>query len=574
MHDSESVIISINGKSVRARSGTSILEAARGAGVAIPSLCNHGDVPPAASCRLCMVAVKGIGLVPSCATVVREGMEIETETTEIVRTRKTNLELVFGQHRLECADCVSQHHCTLRSLAKTYHPNAGRYAGRLAKSVQKFGGVLEFDRSKCVNCRLCVAVCAKQGIGCLSVNQDDGTIQVSPDGRGENPCVSCGQCIVHCPVGAIESVGEFEGVETPLQDPQKTVVFQVAPSVRVTAGEEFGLPPGTNVAGRLAAAIRMLGVDAVFDVAVGADFTTMAEAGEFIERLQGRNGLPMFTSCCPAWVRFVEIYAPEHIPNLTTVRSPHIIMGSVVKSYWARAAGKDPRDITVVSVMPCVAKKYEIMRPELAVNGIRPVDYVLTVRELAVLLLRHGINLARMTDEEYDDPLGAPTGSGIGYGYGGGVMESALRTVAAQSGQYMGNVEFERVPGVSGVKESSIMLGSHEVRVAVVEGLGAARHVLGALQRREAQYDYVEVMACPGGCIGGGGQPVLADTGIRAARTQALRHISRGVPRFEAGESPAVQKIIQSYSKDRVWWHSINHTSYQPARVSVRASFE
>ncbi len=548
--------IIINKKKVTALPTETILAVAKKNGIEIPALCFHSDLKIKASCRLCLVEIKGRpGLHTACSTKVEPGMEVITESIKINKARRINLELIFAQHQEECNDCVMNFNCQLLELARKHKININRFDDRKkGLPVYEFGPSLLFDSSKCIDCGNCIDVCQQQGIGYLEKKEKDNLYRVVPVKNKE--CIYCGQCLVHCPAGAFEAVGEFEDIAKPLEDKNKVVVFQIAPSIRSSIGEEFGLPYGAVVTEKIVAGIKQLGVDKVFDTCVGADVTTIEESLELIERLQSKKSLPMFTSCCPAWVRFIECYHPELIPNLTTVRSPQIILGGLIKTYWAQQAKIDPARITVVSVMPCVAKKYEITREELKINGMNPVDYVLTTRELAKLFKRKNIDLKNIKPQRIDDPLGIPTGAGVIYGASGGVMESALRTTYQKmTGKKLLKVKFKTVR--ERTKAAEVKIGDQLIKVATVSGLGNAKKIL-----ENNPYDYVEVMACPGGCIGGGGQPMLADEEIRQKRAASLFRIdSRQEMRF-AEENPIVKELYQKFLKDKKIVHSICHTKF------------
>ena len=550
----------IDGEKLKAAEGQTILEVAEKNKITIPTLCYHQDLKLKTSCRICVVSIAGKeGMFTACSTEVADGMEIITNSPEIRRVRKINLELIMAQHCEQCADCVWRYRCKLKELAKEYSADMGRFKDR-KKGFTKynFGPSVEFDSSKCIDCRNCVEVCQKQGVGHLELEKKNTFFQVVPSKDPKKECIYCGQCITHCPAGAFEGIGEFEEIEDPLARKDKTVVFQFAPAVRAAIGEEFGLPCGTDVTGKLIGAIKALGVDSVFDVAVAADVTTMEEARELIERISNDEDLPMFTSCCPAWVRFLELQYPQFKQNLTTVKSPHMIMGGLIKTYWAKQQNIDPENIMVVSVMPCVAKKYEITREELWMDGVRPVDMVLTTRELAFLLKKHHIDLATCEESVTDELFEKPTGAGIIYGASGGVMESALRTAYWMLvGENMPSLEFMPVRGLEGVKEASVDILGKTINVAVISGTGNAKDVLEQLKKNPQKYTYIEVMACPGGCVAGGGQPVPIDDEIRLKRSRALYSIDKESGIRCAHESGLIKRIYDGFLADEKMCRSV-----------------
>ncbi|MCL5411998.1 MAG: [FeFe] hydrogenase, group A, partial [Patescibacteria group bacterium] len=542
--------ITINNKKTKTLEGKTILEAAKEARIEIPTLCFHPDLKIKSNCRLCLVEIKGkVGLSTACSTKVEPGMEVVTDSNDIDRARRSNLELLLSEHCENCGECIWKQNCQLLKLSLKYKAKINRFNHRKANLPDfQFGPSVSFNSSKCIDCRNCVEACEKQNVGFLEVRLRNNFWQTLPTNNKKKDCVYCGQCVVHCPVGALEAAKEFEEVEKPILEKGKVVVVQFAPSIRASIGEEFGLPHGSIVTGQLAAAIRQLKVNKVFDVSVGADFTTIEEANELIERLKKRESLPMFTSCCPAWVKYVEFYHPELIPNLTTVRSPHIIMGGLIKTYWSKKEKIDPKKIVVVSIMPCTSKKYEIRRNELKINGLRPVDYVLTTRELAYLLTKHDIDLKNTLPGLADHPFGDPSGAGVIYGASGGVMESALRTAYQKITQEkLSKIEFEEVRGLAETKVASIKFSDQTLKVAVVNGLGNAEKILQELKRNHRKYDYVEVMACPGGCIGGGGQPVPTNNTIRQERAKALYKIDAKKEIRTANENPELKEVYQDF---------------------------
>ena len=567
------VQITINNKKYKADEEKTILEICEENGIDIPSLCHHPDLGIKASCRMCLVQIKGAkGLVTACSEKVCAGYNIITESAEIKKARKINLELLFSQHKEECFDCVWNKNCELLRLAEKYKVKINRFEDRKAKyPVYRFGNVIEFDSSKCIDCRNCVEMCSNQGVDFLEIKEKGSLFQVVPSGKKKIDCIYCGQCINHCPAGAFETIDEFENIEKPLRPARrqagkknKVVVAQFAPAMRSSIGEEFGLAGGKVVLGQLAAALRKAGFDKVFDTCVGADFTTTSEAIEVVERIKQNKNLPVLTSCCPAWVKYVEQRYPKYIKNISTTKSPQTILGALIKTYWAEKEKIDPKNIYVVSIMPCTAKKYEIERPQLKIQGMKSVDYVLTTRELARLLMRRKINFAKLKPEKPDAVFGSPSGAGIIYGATGGVMESAFRTAVEKlTGKTMKNVDFKKARGMSSVKEAEVEVCGKIRKIAVINGLGNAKKFLSQKRRKIKQYTCIEVMACSGGCIGGGGQPIPTSNDIRLKRADSLYSLDKAKKLRKAHENPIVKKVYKDYfSKNENIAHQVLHTSY------------
>lgn len=563
----DKITVKIDGKDYQADNNQTILEIAEKNGIKIPTLCFHPDVEARSNCRMCVVEIKGNkNLQTACSTKVQEGMEVITDSERIKKARKINLELIFSQHQEECDDCVWFQHCKLLDYGKEFNTKISRFPDRKTKRDIVQSGPIVFDWTKCIDCRLCVDVCPVDFLEVKNRGADIG-IETYPDQNRE--CIDCGQCIVHCPVGAIEAEGEFEGIERPLQDKNKTVIVQFAPAIRSSIGEEFGMKPGTVVTGELVAALRKLGFDKVFDTSAGADFTSYEEAQELVERVKTGENLPGFSSCCPAWVKFVEFYYPEFIPNFCSSRSPQIMMGGIIKTYWAKENNIDPKNIIVVSVMPCTAKKFEIKREEMRLeNGCFPVDYVLTTREAARLLKKHEIDLIKNIEpEEADNPFGDPSGAGVIYGVSGGVFESAFRTAYFMAtGRNMENININEVRGQEGIKTKELKLGDKTLKVAVVNGIRNAKKMLEELKKDPKAFQAMEVMACPGGCIGGGGQPIPSTPEIRKKRAEALYEVDAEKKIRLAHENPAIKEVYGKYLTSKEIINKVLHTNYYPRK--------
>ncbi|MEG1073113.1 MAG: NADH-dependent [FeFe] hydrogenase, group A6, partial [Oscillospiraceae bacterium] len=537
------ISLKINDIPVTVPEGTTILEAARTVGIKIPSLCFLKGVNEIGACRICVVEVKGArSLVASCVYPVSNGMEVQTNTPAVLDSRKMTLELMLSNHRMDCLTCARNSHCELRELATELGIDAVRYANdALLPRIEASAPHLVRDNSKCILCRRCTAMCHNiQQVGVIGPNDRGFNTHIGcafDRDLAEVDCVSCGQCIVACPTGALSEKDDTAKVLAALRDPKKHVVVGPAPSVRVTLGECFGLPVGTNVEGKMVTALRRLGFDKVFDVDNAADFTIMEEGTEFLSRLNSKGLLPLITSCSPGWIRFCEQHYPRMIPYLSSCKSPQQMFGSLVKTYYAQEAGIDPKDIFVVSVMPCTAKKYEVLREDQRMNnGVMPVDVSLTTRELGHMIQRAGLLFDHLPEGSFDEMLGISTGASVIFGASGGVMEAALRTVVelVTKGE-MKPLEFKEVRGMEGIKEASYDLPGKTVNVCVASGLANAKIVLDKVASGEAHYDFIELMACPGGCINGGGQPlqpaeVRNFTDLRALRAAALYQQDAGMP--------------------------------------------
>ena len=575
--DEKMVSLRINDIPVTVPAGTTVLEAARSAGFNIPSLCFLKDVNEIGACRICVVEVKGAkSLVASCVYPVAEGMEVYTNTERVRKSRQLTLELILSNHRMDCLTCPRNSQCELRQLASDLGIDAVRYASdNMYPQIEDSAPHLVRDNSKCVLCRRCTAVCrATQEVGVIGPNDRGFATHIGcafDRDLNEVDCVSCGQCIVACPTGALSEKDDTAQVLAALADPTKHVVVGPAPSIRATLGECFGLPIGTNVEGKMVTALRRLGFDKVFDVDTAADFTIMEEGTEFLHRLQSNGTLPLITSCSPGWIRYMEQHAPEMIRNVSTCRSPQQMFGALVKTYYAGQMGIDPHDIFVVSIMPCTAKKYEVRREEQRLpNGCMPVDVSLTTRELGRMITQAGMLFDHLPDGQFDEMLGISTGAAAIFGASGGVMEAALRTVVEQlTGDGMAPLEYHEVRGMQGVKEASYELPGRTVRVCVASGLHNVKLVLDGIKDGSLQYDFVEFMACPGGCINGGGQPIQhADvrnfTDIKALRAAALYKQDENMEYRRSHKNPLVQIVYHSYLGEpgSPLAHSLLHCSY------------
>ncbi len=561
--------------------GTTILEAARSAGIKIPTLCFLKDVNEIGACRICVVEVKGArSLMASCVYPVSEGMEVLTNTPRVRHSRQLTLELILSNHRMDCLTCARNAHCELRQLAADLGIDAVRYANDdMLPQIENTALHLVRDNSKCILCRRCVSACRKlQAVGVIGPNNRGFQTHISSAfdrDLAEVDCVSCGQCLVACPTGALYEQDSTAEVLAALHDPTKHVVVGPAPSVRVTLGECFGMPVGTNVEGKMVTALRRLGFDKVFDVDAAADITIMEEGTEFLHRLSGEGPLPLITSCSPGWIRFCEQHYPEFVPNLSSCKSPQQMFGTLVKSYYAERAGIDPKDIYVVSIMPCTAKKYECKREEQRMaNGCMPVDASLTTRELARLITQAGMMFEMLPEGEFDPMLGVSTGASVIFGATGGVMEAALRTVVETvTGDEMSPLEYHEVRGIEGIKEATYELSGKTVRVCAASGLSNVKKVLDGIRAGELEYDFIEFMACPGGCVNGGGQPlhpasVRSFTDLRSLRAAALYAQDEGMARRKSHESPVVKELYETYldHPGSHKAHELLHCEYVPQK--------
>ncbi len=568
--------LTIDGIPVTVPAGTSVLDAAKAAGVTIPTLCYMKDLNEIGACRLCLVEGGGRGLQAACVLPAAEGMNIKTNTPAIRAARKTNLELLLSNHEKKCLSCVRSTNCEFQKLCQEYGvEDENRYEGAMTDGIfDMMSPSIIRNNKKCVLCRRCVAVCSKvQNVGVIGPVNRGFKTQIAPAwgiSLADSACINCGQCINVCPTGALTEKDDTQEVWDAIADPNKYVVVQPAPAVRAALGEEFGMPIGTSVTGKMAAALRRLGFDKVFDTDFAADLTIMEEATELVGRVQTGGVLPMITSCSPGWIKFCETYYPEFLPNLSSCKSPHEMEGAVIKSYFAEKNNIDPKNIVVVSVMPCTAKKFEAKRPELGHDGMADVDIVITTRELARMIRTAGINFTKLPDEDFDEMLGESTGAAVIFGVTGGVMEAALRTAyEVITGDKLGKLEFEAVRGFEGVKEASYNLNGLEVKVAIAHSTGAASKLLDAIKAGEKSYTFIEVMGCPGGCVNGGGQPIVSptvreDVDVKGLRAKALYTEDTEKKVRKSHESLAVQKLYDEYFEkpNSHKAHELLHTTY------------
>ena len=567
--------VKINGRDYSVPAKSTVLEACRYAGIDIPTLCYLKDINQIGACRLCLVEVVGArGLVTACVYPANEGMEILTNTAKVQAARKTNIELVLSAHEKKCLSCIRSTNCELQKFANDFGADADYFKGAAPeKAIDTSTAFLVRDNNKCILCRRCVGACEHQGIGAIGAVNRGFDTEIAPafdKTLSETSCISCGQCIVACPVGALYEKDDTARVFEALSDPTKHVAICTAPSVRATLGECFGYEPGTDVEGKMAAALRRLGFDGVYDMNFTADLTIIEEAHEFIERVQNGGKLPLITSCSPGWVKFCEHYFPEMTENLSTCKSPQQMFGALYKTYFAKKMGIDPKDIVFVSAIPCTAKKFEVGRPGQDVDGMPGVDVAITTRELARMIQSAGINFRGLKDEGFDQPFDVASGAGAIFGATGGVMEAALRTAAETIlGTKLEKLEFEDVRGTEPIKRASYKLGDLTVRVAVTSGTANAKKLLRAVQDGTEQVDFIEVMACPGGCVNGGGQPVQdatvrSTTDLKSLRAAVLYHDDDTSELRKSHENPACIKVYEEFLEEPGSHiaHEILHTHY------------
>jgi NADP-reducing hydrogenase subunit HndD len=564
------VNIKIDGKSFTVEEGTTILEACKNAGIDIPTLCYMKGVSEEGVCGVCVVEVKGARtLQRSCITEVKEGMEILTNTPTVREARKINMELALAHHNIECPTCERNGNCELQNIAERVNVKTVRFADVESFYDKDLSAPVIRDPSKCIFCERCVSVCDNiQSVSALAISQRGIRTYVGAPFTHlltDTPCVNCGQCIMNCPTGALTERDDTDKVWEALSDPDRYVVASTAPSIRASVGELFGLPAGTFVRGKVATALKMLGFKKVFDTNFSADLTIMEEANELIERVKKGENLPVMTSCCPAWIKFLEEYYPEFIPNVSSAKSPQGMMGAVVKSYFAKQMGVSPDKIFHVSIMPCTAKKFEAERKETWSHDFPDVDAVITTREFGRMIKEAGIDFVNLPDSKYDNPLGDYSGAGTIFGVTGGVMEAALRTAYDLfTGKELKNVEFKPLRNFEGVRVADVKIDGLNVRVAVANTLGKARELLEAIKSGEERIHFMEVMACPGGCIGGGGQPIPTNTDIIKKRAEALYSDDEKSKVRKSYQNPQIKELYENFlgKPGSVIAHKLLHTHY------------
>ncbi len=565
------VQLTINNIKVNAEEGMTILDAAKSVGISIPTLCHLKDLDPTGACRICAVEVEGFrGLTPSCAYPVSEGLVVATDSPRVRRARKTIVELLVENHPQDCLICVRNKNCELQDLSEQYGVREHRYVGETkSHAIDISSASMERDPAKCILCGRCVRVCHEiQKVGAIDFTKRGFTsIVTTPYNKGLNvsDCILCGQCILVCPTAALREKSSVKEVANAIYDRKKYCIVQVAPAVRASLGEEYNMPLGTDVTGLLVTGLRRLGFKKVFDTNFAADLTIMEEATELIHRVQNGGSLPMFTSCCPGWVKYVEMNRPEVLDHVSTCKSPHEMEGAVLKTYYAKKMGIDPNDIYVVSIMPCTVKKYESNRAELSEQSMPDVDAVLTTRELVRFFKISGIDFNDLPESEFDNPLGESTGAAAIFGTSGGVMEAALRTAYFKmTGTDIEHVEFEEVRGMAGVKEATIKIGELDVNVAVVNGIGNVDPILDQVQNGTSKHHFIEVMACPGGCINGGGQPIHQKPEKVMKRIKVLYKIDENAKTRRSHENESVKTLYTEFfgEPNSHKAHEILHTEY------------
>ncbi|MEN6301498.1 MAG: NADH-dependent [FeFe] hydrogenase, group A6 [Armatimonadia bacterium] len=566
--------VTIDGREVPIEGEPNILELARKANIEIPTFCYHSDLSVYGACRLCLVEIEGRGIVTSCSTAPEPGMKVKTNTEKIREIRKIAVELLLANHEQQCATCPKSGSCKLQSISRRLGVSEVRFKPSLKPSaLDTSSPSLVRDPNKCVLCGDCVRMCSEvQGIGAIDFTHRGADVQVAPafdKDLAQVECVNCGQCASVCPTGAITPKSDVEKVWQVLHNPDKKVVAQIAPAVRVALGEAFGLEPGVVTTGQIVAALKAIGFDKVFDTCFAADLTVIEEGAEFLQRVERGERLPQFTSCCPGWVKFAEQYYPELLPNLSSCKSPQQMFGSIGREVLPAQLGVSNENLVIVSIMPCTAKKFEAKRSEFEHEGVRDVDYVLTTQELAHMIDEAGLKFNRLQPESLDLPLGFKTGAGVIFGVSGGVTEAVLRLAAEKlGGVKLDAVDFHEVRGMEGLREASVTVNDKEIRIAIVNGLANARAVAEKIKAGEINYDLIEVMACPGGCIGGAGQPVSFEPDVKKRRAAGLYEADKTLQLHKAQENPYVQEAYKT-TLGEVGGHKAHellHTGYHSRR--------
>ena len=574
--ESKMINLTIDDQKITVPEGTTILQAAKQAGIDIPTLCFLKDINEVGDCRMCIVEVEGRkGFATSCIQKVEEGMVVHTHTPNVLEARHVILDLIISNHSKDCLTCTRSGNCELQVLATKFNVLNIEFEGeRTEHKIDDLSPSIVRDFNKCILCRRCVAACKNvQEIGaidCINRGFESCISTVGDHSLNDVNCTFCGQCIEACPTGALHEKETINDVWVKLKDPETVVLVQTAPAVRVALGEEFGMQVGTNVTGKMVTALKRLGFDKVFDTNTGADFTIMEEANEFVERFKAHEELPMLTSCCPGWIKYIEMNYPEMLPHLSSCKSPHQMFGAILKSYYAKKEGIDPEKIYTVSVMPCIAKKFESKRPEMKENGLEDVDNVITTRELARMIKQANIDFEKLEDSKFDDPMGEATGAAAIFGVTGGVMEAALRTAEdILTGKELPKIDFEQVRGSQGIKRATITIAGKPISVVAASGLANAKKILEEIKTGKANYQFVEIMACPGGCIMGGGQPikhskVRAEVDVQKLRASSLYSIDEKSTIRKSHENPVVQKIYNEFLENPGSYRAekLLHTKY------------
>ena len=570
------VKLTIDGVKVEVPKGTTILEAAKHVGIDIPTLCFLKDINEMGDCRMCIVEVEGRrGFATSCIQTVEEGMVVHTHTPNVLEARHVILDLIISNHAKDCLTCTRSGNCELQTLAVKFNVLKVEFPGEMTKhKIDNVSPSIVRDFNKCILCRRCVAACKNiQKIGaidCINRGFESCISTVGDHSLNDVNCTNCGQCIEACPTGALHEKETIDDVWVKLKDPDTYVVVQTAPAVRVALGEEFGMQIGTNVTGKMVTALKRLGFNKVFDTNTGADFTIMEEANEFIERLKENDCLPMITSCSPGWVKYIEMNYPELLPHLSTCKSPHQMFGALIKTYFAKKEGIPPEKIYMVSVMPCIAKKFERQRAEMKNEGLYDVDNVITTRELSRMIKQANIEFEKLEDSSFDSPMGEATGAAAIFGTTGGVMEAALRTAQdVLTGKNLPRIEFEQIRGGDGIKRASVNIDGKDVKVVAASGLANAQKIMEEIKSGKADYQFVEIMACPGGCIMGGGQPIKSskirrEVDVRKLRADSLYSIDEKSTIRKSHENPVVKKIYEEFLEEPGSYraHKLLHTHY------------